>query len=161
MITGMVYKINCTYTDHKLHYSNVKNAKIIELKARETTCSSTFMCFENSFTAWHSLVIERKPLQWHFIIMYFCDLSPIIQIIFHFRCKEKVPYLRSSIDLKAEVLIIRTAGLPGSSFPSTTCPSHNSFFHCVPKASFICLPKVSASWSKLLDILTIHDSEKL
>lgn len=59
--------------------------------------------------------------------------------------KEKLLDLSSSIALKADVLTIRTAGLPGLIFPSTSCPSHRTSFHEDPKAAFICFPKAWTS----------------
>lgn len=72
--------------------------------------------------------------------------------------KQKKIYFKSSIDLKAEELIMRTAGDPGSIFPSNSCPSVSTSFHNDPKAAFICIPNDFESWSKLLDSSRMHDS---
>lgn len=72
--------------------------------------------------------------------------------------KQKKIYFKSSIDLKAEELIMRTAGDPGSIFPSNSCPSVSTSFHNDPKAAFICIPNDFESWSNLLDSSRMHDS---
>lgn len=45
-------------------------------------------------------------------------------------------YLKSSNDLIADTLIIRTAGLPGSTFPSSSFFSHSTCLHDDPKPNF-------------------------
>jgi len=54
-------------------------------------------------------------------------------------------YLRSSKDLRAEELITRTDGLPGSTFLSSDSPSQRVSLHEDPQESFICSPKLLTS----------------
>ena len=71
----------------------------------------------------------------------------------------QLAHFRSSIDLKAEELITRSAGLPGSTFPSKTCFSQSTSFHEYPNAAFICFPKLSTSCSAAsCDMSTMHVS---
>lgn len=65
-------------------------------------------------------------------------------------------HLRSSIDLIADELITRIAGLPGSTFPSNSCFSQRASFHDGPKATFISFPKDFVSWSVHWDNSTMH-----
>lgn len=119
------------------------------------TCSSTFMCFENSFTAWHSWVIDRKPL------ININELHKARTYFKHILAEKKSPsYFRSSIDLRADVLIIRTAGLPGSVLPSKSSPLHRTSFHDDPKASLICFTKLLSSWTELSGGPRMHLSTK-
>lgn len=66
--------------------------------------------------------------------------------------------LSSSNDLKADVLIIRTAGLPADIFPSKSWSSKSTSFHNVPKVAFKCLLKLSASWLRPSESPTMHES---
>lgn len=53
--------------------------------------------------------------------------------------------LYSSNDLKADKLITRSAGFPGSIFPSKICFSQSWCLQDCPKAAFICSHIVEAS----------------
>lgn len=163
----MIYELpKLMYVSNNLKYRNSICNLTLHKNSWFNTCSSTFICLENSFAAWHSFVSDRnslykknmkfitmkkKPLNQHILhIDYGINRITFWMIRFCYVHSKKESSKNESInlirsnDLNADELITRSAGQPGSTCPSLRFFPQSTSFHEDPKATFTCSPKLPA-----------------
>lgn len=130
---------------------------------REQLCSMAVSCQRSEFPGWAKSLVNEHEFgnipYFHPLVYFFLSvlLSTYAWIIIKtttnaFRSikanlKDRSNNLRSSSDLRADELITRSAGLPGSTFPSWRCFPQSTSFHDDPKATFKSPTKFpAASW---------------